>query len=276
MRKLSTSEFIEKSIVVHGSLYSYTNTNYVNAVTKVIITCSVHGDFLQRPNDHISGKNGCPKCKGQKIGNDKRKNVSELIKQFKSMHGDTYDYSSVIYVNGQSAIKLMCKSHGEFFISANKHRIGRGCPKCGVSNGERMIIEVLESLSIIYEQQKTFSELRGDKRLLKYDFYLPDYNILLEFDGEFHFFHNKCFDYKNITESEAIDKFLKTKEYDCIKNTFAQKNKIYLLRIPYTVTSILTIKKYIIDFIAYTSFDLPSIDESFNYVEMQVPKRPKS
>lgn len=54
--------FIEKSNKVHGGKYFYEKTNYIDYKTKVIITCPIHGDFLQSPNDHIVGC-GCPKCK---------------------------------------------------------------------------------------------------------------------------------------------------------------------------------------------------------------------
>jgi hypothetical protein len=57
----STDEFIEKAIEVHGDRYSYEKVVYVNALTKIIITCPKHGDFLQRPSSHLQGM-GCNSC----------------------------------------------------------------------------------------------------------------------------------------------------------------------------------------------------------------------
>jgi len=53
--------FIERSRAVHGDRYDYGRVVYVRAHDKVIIICANHGDFEQRPNDHLKG-NGCPSC----------------------------------------------------------------------------------------------------------------------------------------------------------------------------------------------------------------------
>lgn len=64
--KRTTVDFIEKSRQVHGDKYDYYKVEYVNNRTKVVITCPIHGDFLQSPNHHANG-HGCPKCKGEKV-----------------------------------------------------------------------------------------------------------------------------------------------------------------------------------------------------------------
>lgn len=58
----NTIDFIKKSNLIHDNLYDYSKSNYVNAHTKLIIRCEKHGDFLQKPNSHLSGC-GCPICK---------------------------------------------------------------------------------------------------------------------------------------------------------------------------------------------------------------------
>lgn len=63
-KKLTLNEFILKSKSVHGDKYQYNNTNYINTITPVIITCPIHGDFSVRPSDHIHKKCGCKKCSG--------------------------------------------------------------------------------------------------------------------------------------------------------------------------------------------------------------------
>lgn len=60
--KSNKNEFIEKAEKIHGNKYDYNKTVYNNSRTKVTITCSIHGDFEQRPADHIQGR-GCSKCK---------------------------------------------------------------------------------------------------------------------------------------------------------------------------------------------------------------------
>ena len=72
-RNLTTNEFIEKAKRVHGNIYDYSETEYVNYRKKVIITCKTHGNFLQSPENHLYGK-GCPKC-----GNHFSKYEDEII-----------------------------------------------------------------------------------------------------------------------------------------------------------------------------------------------------
>lgn len=60
-KKLTTEEFIEKARKIHGNKYDYSKVVYVNSQTKVCIICPIHGEFWQRPNDHLNGY-GCNKC----------------------------------------------------------------------------------------------------------------------------------------------------------------------------------------------------------------------
>ena len=60
-KKLTTEEFISKAKIVHGDKYDYSKVHYVNARTKVCISCPHHGCFFQLPSRHLSG-DGCPSC----------------------------------------------------------------------------------------------------------------------------------------------------------------------------------------------------------------------
>jgi len=63
--KYTTEYFIQRAIKVHGDKYNYNKTNYVNSLTKVIIVCPKHGQFMQNPTIHIN-KHGCPNCSSHK------------------------------------------------------------------------------------------------------------------------------------------------------------------------------------------------------------------
>lgn len=60
-RRKTFGEFINCARKVHGAKYTYNDTNYQGNKTPITITCPIHGEFLQRPNDHLEGK-GCPHC----------------------------------------------------------------------------------------------------------------------------------------------------------------------------------------------------------------------
>lgn len=273
MKRLTTEEFVKNANAVHNNYYSYDKTVYTKAIDKVIITCPLHGDFHQRPNDHISGKNGCPNCKFSKISTLKRKDITDVLGAFNTVHEDRYCYDEVKYVNTHTHVKIKCPTHGVFLMTPSKHLSGNGCPSCGASNGERLVSSVLQEIGTNYIRQHTFSDLMGDYNHLKFDFFLPDLNMLIEYDGEQHFFHNKIFNYKSMEESEAIEKFLKIKEYDALKNTYAIRNKIFLLRIPYFYRTKRQIRAIILHSIKHCKPPIQEFDDSFSYVEMPVPIR---
>lgn len=60
----STVEWVEKAKKIHGDRYDYSNSEYINAITKLEIICPEHGSFWQAPSNHINNFQGCPKCKG--------------------------------------------------------------------------------------------------------------------------------------------------------------------------------------------------------------------
>ncbi len=68
---ITTIKFKEAAIAVHGDLYDYSKSKYIKSTSKLVITCSIHGDFTQTPQNHISCKCGCPMC--AKTGFDKTK-----------------------------------------------------------------------------------------------------------------------------------------------------------------------------------------------------------
>lgn len=59
--RLTTQQFIDKAIAVHGGLYDYSLVEYADSHSKIKIKCRKHGIFEQRPTDHFKGKR-CPKC----------------------------------------------------------------------------------------------------------------------------------------------------------------------------------------------------------------------
>ena len=70
-------EFVQEAKTIHGDKYIYNDNNYINNRTKIVITCPIHGDFVQKPLDHIQGK-GCPHC-GHSISKAEEEIYSMLV-----------------------------------------------------------------------------------------------------------------------------------------------------------------------------------------------------
>lgn len=122
--KHTRSEFIQRAVGVHGQAYTYHNVTYEKSSVPVTITCPIHGDFNQRPNDHLRGR-GCPSC-----GGCKPLTSTDFVNRARLVHGDRYDYSSTEYKNMDSKVGIVCNVHGRFFQLAASHLNGNGCNKC--------------------------------------------------------------------------------------------------------------------------------------------------
>lgn len=163
----------------------------------------------------------------------RKKTKKEFLIAAKIMHGeDTYNYNEFIYVDTHTKGKIICsnKEHPPFFQTPRDHAgMGNGCPCCKSSRGERKLLSILSKLDIHFIYQKAFKDLRSNKnKCLFFDFYLPDFNILIEYDGHLHFgYMNNGWNNKN--------NHLKTKNHDLKKNKYCVENKIKLIRIPYTM-----------------------------------------
>lgn len=234
MKRITTKDFIRKAKQKHGNNFDYSKVEYVKACLKVSIGCRVHGYWQQRPNDHLMGY-GCPQCKFDLIASQKRSNANEFIKKAKVVHGTEYDYSKVVYVNAITKVDIVCKMHGVFLQTPDKHLGGTACPKCsnGVSRGEKAIQKILDAKGIKYTTEKRFPGLCGTtpNSRLRYDFWLPDHNLLIEYDGEHHF--QPVQTKGRLTKKQAIIRHKATKVNDRKKNEYARKNGYNLIRIKY-------------------------------------------
>ena len=213
-------KFIEQSKSLHKNKFNYDLVVYKNNKIKVKIVCPEHGEFLQRPNDHLSGY-GCKKCQYDKLANNVYSNEKFIILA-KEKHDNKYDYSQVNYTHSENKIEIICKKHGVFKQTPHNHLNGNGCPNCRGSKGESIINKVLIENNIKFEIEVTFNDLK-DKSNLYYDFYLPKYKLFIEFHG---IQHTKPVDYFG-----GKDEFDKLRKRDIIKYNYAVKNGYLLLTI---------------------------------------------
>jgi hypothetical protein len=131
-QKLTTHEFIRRSIIVHGNKYDYSLVEYINNKTKVKIICPTHGIWEQVPTSHYIC--GCRKCADQVRHNLYAFSTDKFIEMAKLIHKNIYDYSKVNYFNTNLNIDIICKKHGLFSQVPFVHLKGHGCPKCQYEN----------------------------------------------------------------------------------------------------------------------------------------------
>jgi hypothetical protein len=211
---------IDKFNIKHNNFYDYSLVKYNGTDSNINIICPLHGIFEQKPHHHLTG-HGCQECKNvKKLTNEK------FIEKSKIIHGDKYDYSLVEYINNRNKLKIICQIHGEFNVTSNDHLSKKvGCPTCKESKGEIQIRQYLIENNIKFIPQKRFYECRNINPL-PFDFYLPDLNMCIEYDGEQHF--------EIIPHWGGSDGLIKIEKKDKIKTNYCFKNNIELIRIKYS------------------------------------------
>ena len=223
--KVTINLFKIKSSKIHNNKYDYSLiTEFKGNSDKVNIICKEHGIFNQRVSNHMNLSDGCPKCVG--VG---KWNTELLINEFKKVHLDNFNYSKVIFENVIKKVIIICKEHGEFKQNIHKHLKGQGCQFCSSnSKGEEFIKSHLEEMNIKYIRQKYFETLRYVNPL-SFDFYLPEYNSCIEFDGQQH--------YKPVKWFGGNEGYELTIKRDECKNKWCLENNIKLIRIRYDQVS---------------------------------------
>ena len=225
-RALTTEEFIRRAKEIHGDKYDYSKVNYTNYHAKVTIICKTCGlEYAQSCGSHLNG-NGCPRC-----GNRYKPSTEEFIEKAKSVHGDYYDYSEVEYINEHTPVKIFCKDCQKYFWKKpSAHLYGKqGCIFCKETSGEREVRVWLENHFILFSKYQKFEGLKNINDL-NVDFYLPDFNLAIEYQGGQHY---KPVQFRGISKERAEQNFKETLARDKIKEEYFKNSDTNLLCIHY-------------------------------------------
>ena len=188
-KRITWDKFITEAKAIHGEKYEYVKDETITAHGWVKIKCKKHGWFRQKVYSHLQC-HGCDKCAREESAQKRSITKEEFLERAKEKHGDKYDYSLVGDIkNNRTKIKIKCNTCGFIFEQKiNNHLNGQGCPKCRVSKLESETEMALKSREIIFDTQKTFDWLKtSNEHNMFIDFYLPDYNVAIECQGEQHY-----------------------------------------------------------------------------------------
>lgn len=220
-----TGQVFGRLIVLCDSNKRWRSNNGVNSAVYWHCKCEC-GNEIEVLGAHLLNGNvaSCGCFRSQRIIELNRINLTD--KYFGRLH--------VLYENGKNERGFVwharCECGNEVDVETSALTSGRvqscGCIK---SIGEANIQKVLQENNIRFEKEKTFEDLISDKgSKYRYDFFLSEYNRLIEFDGIQHYEYNK-----NERGWNTKEKFKKTQKSDKIKNEYALSHNIPLVRIPY-------------------------------------------
>ena len=91
-----------------------------------------------------------------------------------------YGYTKINYTGVNNKVSIKCRKHGVFKQRASSHMGGQGCPMCASSLGEKRVFEYLSNSKVLVRTQKTFKACKNI-RLLRFDFYIKELNLIIEF-----------------------------------------------------------------------------------------------
>lgn len=210
--------YIDLANKIHNGFYIYHDIGFKDMRSYIFVTCPTHGKFRVRADGHL--KYICKECSIEK---NKRTTV-EFIEISKKLYPGMATYDNTFYKSNMDKITVTCIKHGDFEVQACHHISPNGgsfgCKQCRMSKGENKIVRYLIDNDIEFIQ-----EYKIDGYRFEYDFYLPKYNLLIEYDGIQHFVPIKI--YGGQKGFEII------KKRDKIKTKLAKKHGYSLLRIAY-------------------------------------------
>lgn len=200
------------------------DTFYKNGRLFINYRCNKHKDFLQTRafNNFKRSIKKCEYCYKE----EKRKSHTIFIQEINKINKNIKILSK--YKGENNNVKCECQICGTIWEVNPRTLIEHcSCPKCRYthSNAELLISKFLDENNIDYELEKRFIDCK-DIRTLPFDFYIPHLNLVIEYDGEFHY---KSTPFKS-TASNYLDDRIKK---DSIKTKYCEDNNIKLLRIPY-------------------------------------------
>lgn len=168
---------------------------YIKSNEKIKCKCKIDGcEWKSTPNNLLRG-HGCPECGIVKIKKSLTSNNLEFIKKASIVHKNKYDYNKVQYITTEEKVCIICPKHGEFWQTPHSHLKGYGCPKCSQSKGESCIESYLNLKNIKFTKYKQISVPTNIRPsgVIYVDFYIPEINTIIEYNGEQHYIPIKHF-----------------------------------------------------------------------------------
>lgn len=231
--KKTDAQFKKEVYDLVGDEYTFIEP-YTTSKTKIKVRhnkcCNV---YEVKPNNFFNGHR-CPYCSDSFHS---KKTNAQFQQEVKNLVGSEYVFIDE-YVNTDTKIRVKHNKCGNVYgVRPNDFLRGYRCPYCNSPKGETLITKILNTINVDYEYQKTFSDLK-DKTHLSYDFFIPNQNILIEYQGQQH--------YEPIDYFGGESQFKLQQKHDQLKADYAKANGYNLIAVPYTEDTFSKIKKYLL------------------------------
>lgn len=209
-------------------LVNYENLEYLGDKHKLTFHCfKCNEDFILNFAGVLRGVECCI-CNGTQVGKYNNLEYLKPILAIEWVDSKNHLKPNEVTLGSNERVLWKCSKCEHEWETSVAHRTidETGCPSCkNKSKGEAKIVEFLLANNISFVREKRFDNCKN-VFTLPFDFYLPDYNILIEYQGRQHY---------EITNSYfgGGGSLEKRKHNDQIKRKYALDNEYYYLEIPY-------------------------------------------
>lgn len=207
--------------------YILISDTYNKSGKNLVWKCLRCGETFERSWNVVQrGLFECPYCSGKKASknNNLLINNLELAKQWDYVKNFPVRPENVL-PNTTKKYWWICDNCNYGWIKSVHNRNQKiPCPNCKMSKGEHAIKSFLDDNYINYFYEHKFDTCKNIKKL-RFDFYLPEHNLCIEYQGEYHYKVINGINNKNALEKQIL--------CDSIKKEFCRKNNILLIEIPH-------------------------------------------
>jgi hypothetical protein len=199
--------------------------NYINGYTKINFKCLIcKYIWLVKPESIINKNTGCPNCAQKVKLNNNTFDEKILNRPIKRLDN---------YVNAYTKINFKCLndncSNEWMACPAAILHTYTGCPNCNkISKNEKLLYNLLLTLNIDIKPQFSLRNFNKKEKLFIVDFYLPNFNLIIEYNGGQHY-APVCFG--GISIEKAKNNFIKQVNRDEYVRNYCKNNNINLIEI---------------------------------------------
>lgn len=226
---MSTDDFKKEVYNLVGDEYSVLS-EYKGRYKDVLFKHNLcNTEFHMKPTTFVNKGSRCTNknCFHHRMSMVMRDDESTFKEKFDNRSNGEYELLSTYELSHKKILIKHLTCGNKFKMKPNNFIFGQGCPYCNISKAELKIRNFCINNDIKYIWQKSYDDLTGiNDGLLFYDFYFPNNNFLLEYQGEFH-------DGTLVDKCQSKEKLLTQQEHDRRKRQYAKDHDIKLLEIWY-------------------------------------------
>lgn len=230
-------QYVSNVMEANGDKFTLLSEYNKNYRCRIAYRCNTCGYESETRSDVLERGMQCKQCVYKEYSKMYTKSTEQYSREVYEQTKGEYELISE-YRGVNNKLEILHRKCGiAYKTTPHQFNRGRRCPSCNESKGEKNVKKALDKLGLTYEFQVNLKELSGLTHRYSYDFYLPDQQILIEFQGQQH--------YMPIDIFGGVEVFKVQQQNDEYKRKFARDNGYTLIEVPYTENTYSKVLEYL-------------------------------